>query len=102
LRRSRQLSETIAREDRTGHFLAIEIPRMRQNRCHAGAYVVAPNDRRMPNLDAVNIRDRIKRPGRQNANLYAQLQSTGMRVYGFVYVCGVAGARSLVLVLTSG
>ena len=73
LRGANQLSETIAYENRAGHFLAIEVAGVWQNGRHTGADVVAANDGLLPDFDTGNIGDRIERPDRQNADLQPQV-----------------------------
>ena len=72
-----QLSETIARENRTGHFFAVEIAGMRQNRGYAGPDVVAANNGGLSDFDTGNVGDRIKRTGRQDADFQTESGSAG-------------------------
>ena len=52
---------------------------MRNDRGNARPDVIATDDGGMPNLDAGNIRDRIQRPGRQNADLQPQVRGARAR-----------------------
>jgi hypothetical protein len=73
LRGAREFSETVADEYGAGDFFAIEIAGVRQNGSHAGADVVSADYGGVSDFYAGNVGDGVKRAGREDADLQAQV-----------------------------
>jgi hypothetical protein len=73
LGRPGQLAEGVPHEHRPGHLVLEQVARVGQDRRHTGPDGVAFDDRRVPDADALDVGDRIERPGGEDAGLDAQV-----------------------------
>src|SRR2546426_1901140 len=83
LGRTSQLAEGVAHENRARHLFPEQIAGMRKDGGHASAHIRATDDGGVPDLNASDIGDRIKRPGRQ----YADLQPQGGGTWSCIGSC---------------